>query len=344
MRRVYIERIPGVPVVPLLYPNLGREERGNIMFLNEAFADLTEPFVEVVTDPAQADDLLIPHNFPSVRGRSEYLRKYAELGAKHNKRIIVIAHGDSDAPVELPHAVVFRTSLYRFRKRDNERAMPSYAVDLLRGEHLLLRKKSDLPVIGFCGWTYYKNPKNALATVMKDAFVDVRSFLSRDPRIGALKKGLTFRRRAVGILLQSPLLKTNFLLRSSYSGHLQTIRLDPVQAREEYRQNLLDSDLALAVKGDGNYSYRFYEAMSLGRVPLFLDTECVLPLEDHIDYSAFIVRVPLPDCSRIDQVAAAFWHGLTEERFADMQRKAREAFEKYLSVHAFFRFAVERLL
>jgi len=344
MRRVFIDRIPGLPLVPLLYPNLGREERGTIMFLNEAFADLTEPFVEVVADPAQADDLLIPHNFPSVRHRPDSLRKYAELSRKLNKRIIVIAHGDSDAPVDLPNAVVFRTSLYRFRKRENEIAMPAYAVDLLRGEQIALRKKSDLPVVGFCGWTYYKNPKNAVATLVKDALVGARAFLFRDARLAALKKGLTFRRVSVDILRKSTAVRTNFILRSSYSGHLQTIRLDPVQAREEYRRNLLDADLALAVKGDGNYSYRLYEALSLGRVPLFLDTECVLPLEQHLDYSAFMVRVPFTDLRHVDHIAAAFWNGLTDERFAEMQRMAREAFEKFLSVKAFFRFAVEKLL
>ncbi|MDD5751503.1 MAG: exostosin family protein [Candidatus Peribacteraceae bacterium] len=344
MRRVFIDRIPGLPVVPLLYPTLGREERGSIMFLNEAFAGLTEPFVEVVSDPAQADDLLVPHNFPSVRHRSDYLRKYAALGQRLGKRIIVIAHGDSDAPVRLPHATVFRTSMYRFRKQPHEIAMPAYAVDLLREGQITLRKKSDVPTVGFCGWTYFKNPKNAVATFVKDALVGARAFLARDARIGARKKGLTFRRAAVSVLRKSPVVRTNFLLRSSYSGHLQTIRLDPVQAREEYRRNLLDCDLALAIKGDGNYSYRFYEALSLGRVPLFLDTECVLPLEDHLDYSSFIVRVPLSDLPRIDQVAAAFWRDLTEERFADRQRRAREAFEKFLSVKAFFRFAVERLL
>ncbi|MDD4627886.1 MAG: exostosin family protein [Candidatus Peribacteraceae bacterium] len=344
MRKVFITTIPGVPLIPLLYPNLGREERGNIMFLNEAFADMTEPLVEVTDDPSKADDLLIPHNFPSVRHRSAYLRGFAELSRKLNKRIVVIAHGDSDAPVDLPNTIVFRTSLYRFRKRANEIAMPAYAVDLLRGEDLVPRRKSSLPTVGFCGWVYYKNPRNALATSLKDAFTDVRQFLSRDARIGALKKGLTFRRAAVRVLQDSKLVRTNFLLRSSYSGHLQTIRLDPVQAREEYRRNLLDSDLALAIKGDGNYSYRFYEALSLGRVPLFLDTECVLPLEDHLDYSAFIVRVPLSGLPRIDQAAAAFWRDCPDEKFAEMQRKAREAFASRLSVKAFFRFAVEKLL
>lgn len=344
MIKVFVERLPGVPLLPLLYPNFGREVREPLLFLNEAFRDLTEPLVEVTDDPAEAAILLLPHNFPAVRRKHAYLRRLAELSARLGKRIIVFAHGDSTAEVPLPHALVFRTSQYRSTLRENEIIMPAYAEDLLRGDTLPLRHRADLPVIGFCGWADYRDFRNHLWTVAQAMAMDLLTALTGSLHYQARKKGLGLRREAMAVLQRSPLVRTNFLIRGSYSGHRETIRVDPTQGRREYIENLRQSDLALCIRGDGNYSLRFTEALSLGRVPLLLDTETVLPLEDAIDYSAFVVRVPLSDLRHMDAAISAFWQLLTDERFGDMQRRAREAFEQFLSVKAFLRHAVSLFL
>ncbi len=344
VRTVFIKTLPGVPLVPLLYPTLGREERASILFLNEAFADFHEPFVAVTDDPARADDLLLPHNYSVVKNERAYLQEYAALSVKLGKRIIVFAHGDSDGEVRLPHTLVFRTSQYRGRLRPGEIMMPAYAVDLLRGRAFFPRRKSGRAVIGFCGWARYKNIKNLVGTVVKDGLIDVRALLSGDPHFLARKKGLTFRRRALRVLERSALIRPNFILRSSYSGHRSTIRVNPAQAREEYLENMLSSDLALAVKGDGNYSYRFYEALSAGRIPLLVDTDCILPLEDIIPYDEFVLRVPFDCIHTIDRLAADFYGSLSDDRFVAMQRRSREAFEQHLNIKSFLRYAVDHLL
>ena len=344
MRKVFIERLPGVPLIPLLYPTLGREVRDALLFLNEAFNDLTEPFVELVDDPAAADDLLIPHNYSVIRRNTAYLRRYEELSRRHGKRVIVFWHGDGTEEVALSHCIVFRTSQYRSTLRKNEVIMPAYTDDLLKGGVPEIRHKGEVPVIGFCGWAGYKNPRNRLWTLTQSFTMQMLSLCTGSLSFRARTKGLALRRAAIRRLAASPLVRTNFLIRDSYSGHRDTIRIDPVQGRREYVDTIRSSDLALTIRGDGNYSLRFYEALSMGRVPLFLDTESVLPLEHIIDYAAFTVRVPLADLSRMDQVAAEFWRGLTDEKFAEMQRRAREAFTEYLSVKAFLTHAVHHFL
>lgn len=343
MRKVFIERLPGIPLIPLLYPTLGREVRSSLMFLNEAFNDLTEPLVELVDDPATADDLLLPHNYSVIRRNAAYLRRYEELSRRHGKRVIVFAHGDGTEAIPLSRAIVFRTSQYRSALRKNEVIMPAYTEDLGR-EGVEIRHKGEKPVIGFCGWAGYKNPRNRLWTIAQSLTMQMLSLCTGSPSFRARTKGLALRRTAIRRLAASSLVRTNFLIRDSYSGHRDTIRIDSVQGRREYIDTIRSSDLVLAIRGDGNYSLRFYETLSMGRVPLFLDTESVLPLEHIIDYAAFTVRVSLADLSRMDQVAADFWRGLTDEKFTEMQKRAREAFTEYLSVKAFLTHAVHHFL
>ncbi len=333
MKRVFAKILPDVPYVPLLYPNLGFAKRDSILFLNNAFDHLKEPVVELVDTPEEADAILLPHNYSSLKGKDAYIKEQADLAKRLNKKFIVFWHGDSDAEVPYDDAVVFRTSQYRSFLQKNETMMPAYAEDLLEGELVLRPKHSSKPIVGFCGWADYKNFKNRVGTLLKNSFIEAAGLFGVNHQ--ARIKGITFRMKAVKHLQSSDQIQPNFIIRSSYSGHSETVKTDVQKTRQEYIENLLNSDYALVIKGDGNYSYRFYEALSLGRIPVLLDTECVLPLEDQIDYDSFILRVPYYDLYRLDQIIAAHWQRLSSEDFRDMQLKARDAFEKYLRVDRF---------
>jgi hypothetical protein len=178
---------------------------------------------------------------------------------------------------------------------------------------------------------------------VQNTAVVAHAFLLSKPIIRARRKGLSFRREAIAALRCHDNVRTNFIIRSSYSGHKHTINVDPEIARKEYRENMLQSDLALCVKGDGNFSYRFYEALSLGCIPLLIDTDCVLPFAEKINYDSFMLRVSFQDIAGLAQRVEEWWDGLTDDKFVEMQKKAREAYERYLAVPAFLRFAFDSL-
>ncbi|MFH0851556.1 MAG: exostosin family protein, partial [Candidatus Peregrinibacteria bacterium] len=198
-------------------------------------------------------------------------------------------------------------------------------------------------VIGFCGWAQYKNAKNAIGSFLQALPHETYALLTGYPQSQSFIKGLYLRRRILARLSRSALIRTNFLLRSSHSAHAKTIRLDPVQARREYIDNMLASDFALCIRGDGNYSLRFYEALSLGRVPILLNTDVRLPLEGVVEYSAFVLKIHIADLKRIDEIVADFWARQTDQSWFLMQIEARNAFEKYLSAPRFLAYAVEHL-
>lgn len=342
MLKVFADLLPDIAYIPLLYPNLGVQERDSILFLNRAFSRMEQPFVELVDSPEAADSILLPHNYPSLKGRSDYIRKQADLARSLGKKLIIFWHGDSDAAVPYDDAIVFRTSQYRGHEKPNEIMMPAYAEDLLGGPLGVREKHGGKPTIGFCGWADYKNLKNRIGTMVKNSLIEALGIVGirRDARV----KGITYRMKAIGHLRQSHCIEPNFIIRSSYSGHASTIKTDPEQTRREYVDNMLNSDYALIVKGDGNYSYRLYEALSLGRVPVLLDTDCILPLENVIDYDKFVVRVPYWDVYHLDRIVAAHYDHISSQEFTDMQQRAREAYENYLRVDAYLRYVTTEIL
>ncbi len=108
--------------------------------------------------------------------------------------------------------------------------------------------------------------------------------------------------RSLGISLQYlnafPRIETIRVLKSNasqYSG----IELDIVerqrfdaspQAISEYREHLAKTTYVICPRGSENYSFRMYEALNYGRVPVIVDTDMVLPKQ--IDWKRLALRVP----------------------------------------------------
>ncbi|MCE9643662.1 glycosyltransferase family 47 protein [Candidatus Parcubacteria bacterium] len=342
MKKVHIELISGQPHIPLLFPNLGTIDRPERLFTNDALQTLREPIVEIVEDPAIADYFLVPHDFYRIALEKEYFARVVARAEEHGKKILIFDYSDYDSPIEVPDSIVFRYSQYRYKKATNEIIAAPFVEDLgARG--VALRAKGERPVVGFCGWADFDSLRRRLRYYARLLLVEAHA-LFQNSALRAHRPGLYFRRAALARLRDSALVVSNFLIRKTFSAHAHSITSDPQTARREYIENMVNSDFVLAPKGDGNYSMRFYEALSLGRIPLLIDTETELPLESEIDYSSFVLRVSYKDMDRLPQIVADFYAGLTEEEFKAMQERARAAFVEKLFGEAFLRYAFAHLL
>ena len=342
MKRAYAPLIDGLNIIPLLYPNLGFQKSGNMLHFDKVFASFHDPVVELVERAEDADLLLVPHPFAAARKYPQYMETMLATAARLEKKLLVVLYGDSDEIVDLPNTVVLRTSQYSYHKRQNDIMMPAYAEDLLGGQPFIARQKTQRPTVGFCGWSKPRDLKNLVGTFVKNAAVELRAL--SNPSLRSELKGITLRSRAMQALRDTDGIVCNFIERSSYSGHKNTIRLDPTQARSEFIANMEGSDFVLCAKGDGNFSYRFYETLSMGRIPLLLDTHCCLPLEHRIDYSAFVCRVPLTDLRNIGTRIREWYDACSPEEWMKRQQLARDAFEKQLYAPAFFKMLFDEVL
>lgn len=295
-----------------------------------AFKYYQTPVLQIEKNIESADYILVPHDYFLIKDQRSYLQEYIALSRKYSKKIILFDYGDFDEYIDIPNAIIFRTSQYGYKKRGNEIMMPAYAEDLSDYRKIEFRNKNNKPIVGFCGWADFKDNIEQLKAYTKN--------LSLIFKKSVHKKGLLIRRQVIAQLQNSSLVTTNFIIRKSYSGHKSTLELSPEQARGEYVDNLFNSDFALSIKGDGNFSYRFYEALSLGRIPLFVNTDCVLPLEEVINYRDFVLFVDFKDIKKMDRVVSDFYNQLSNEEFINKQKKAREVFEQYLRIDSFFKF------
>jgi hypothetical protein len=59
---------------------------------------------------------------------------------------------------------------------------------------------------------------------------------------------------------------------------------------DQYRINLSQSIFGLCPRGAGLSSYRFFECLHVGTIPVLIADDVVLPYEEEVNYSEFIVR------------------------------------------------------
>ena len=139
----------------------------------------------------------------------------------------------------------------------------------------------------------------------------------------------------------SKYLETDFILRDKFAGgyYLPDGTVDyelKKKVRTEYANNILDNDYTLCVSGSGNFSYRLYETLSCGRIPLFVDTDSPLPYDFIIDWKKYCVWIDQTEVNRIDEIVRKFHEQISPDAFIEMQRACRRLWLDYLSPEGFY--------
>ena len=97
--------------------------------------------------------------------------------------------------------------------------------------------------------------------------------------------------------------------------------------RLEYIKNIQDNAYQLCVRGDENCSYRFYEVMSAGRIPVIIDTSMRLPNLSRMNWEDFCVIIPFHKIDEIGERITAFHNGISSADFDEICQISRPAFE-----------------
>jgi hypothetical protein len=196
-----------------------------------------------------------------------------------------------------------------------------------------VRAKHDgLPIVGFRG------------AVQHDPLRQLARRLLRRPA----NPGNALRRRALAALERSSRVATNIEVNDDFWGGALRYegaarREAMAQARRRYVDNLVASDYALCVRGNGNFSYRLYEALSLGRIPVFVDSASVLPFDDDIDWRRLCVWIDAHELDRIADRVSEHYERHSGEDFTRLQQLCRTTWEERISPPGFFRH-LDRLL
>jgi hypothetical protein len=323
---------PTDPYIPLLFPFLEKSEAEKRKFDRQRFDVLMErgPSFLQLTSILEADCVVSPVEWQED-GREEWTRELSRQAESAGKPFFVLYNADSPEPLDLAYGRVVRTSLFRRRRGPNECALPAWSDDHLVtrcGGVLTVRPYTEVPTVGYSGYSDERTLRGLLRRVRQSV---LGLWTGRRRPRSASDEAVSLRGRALRAVGRTPGLRLNFVRRESGLTGIATIR-----QREEFVDNLVASDYALVARGAGNFSYRLYEAMSLGRIPLFVDTDCVLPLEDVVPYRSLMPFVDEKDVGDAGRRLLAYHRRLTPAEFAERQMRCRAVWEEFLSPHGFF--------
>jgi hypothetical protein len=125
-----------------------------------------------------------------------------------------------------------------------------------------------------------------------------------------------------------PRFETVQVLRSQQSKY-PDIELDLVDrigfARTEgevsaYVDHLIHNTYILCPRGSENFSFRVYETLKFGRVPVIIDTDMVLPKE--INWEQLAIRVPYNSLAKIGGIIRDDYNSRSADDFIARQRAA----------------------
>ena len=152
---------------------------------------------------------------------------------------------------------------------------------------------------------------------------------------------IALRAEALQRLRSEPGLDDRLVVRDRYRAG-STTDADRDRTQGEFDDNLRSSTYALCLRGTGNFSARFCEALSFGRVPLFVDTDCMLPFEGEIDWQAHTVWIDQAEVADIGQRLLAA-HATVLVDPARSPQAQRDLWSDWLTQDGYFRHLVATL-
>jgi hypothetical protein len=230
----------------------------------------------------------------------EVLNSYSGITTK----VIVFMFSDFNDPVNIPNNVfLFRAGMFKTQKKSNEYLIPHiWTPDGIENTSFPpLPKTSSQPTVGFCGC------------------------INTNP----------CRVRHINKLHMAPDIKRKFVIRTDYWGGKPN---DP-QIINEFVKNIQDSHFTLSSRGNGNWSARFYQVLYLGRIPIVVNTDLVLPFEDRINWRDIIVFCDSEN--DINNNIRSFWRS---KNIVEAQMKCREIYETYLAPEKWCKIIADEIL
>ncbi len=240
---------------------------------------------------------------------------------------------------DFPHVKLFRQSGCRSKVPHWHVGMPVFISDPLKEHYntstIFERTYSAHPTIGFCGFATASR-RLALKTKLKIGLKNLGYYLKLQPDepemlLAAAKWRYGILKRLEG----HPNLITNFIYRTQYRAGTQNA-VQRAASTLEFFNNIKDSDYVVCVRGAGNFSVRLYETLAMGRIPIFVNTDCILPLKDSIDWKEHVVWVEADEIDIIDEIVLNYHNSIDEEIFENQQVKNREFWDERLRMNNYF--------
>lgn len=216
---------------------------------------------------------------------------------------------DDNDDIDIENTIIFRPGLYKSQNRKDEYPCPFFVDDICSLEtenklKIVKRENMHMPIVGFCGDT------------------------------NSVYAGQEVRNKILAKLIESRWCRTNFILRTRFY-YKQMDEMKKLM-RKEYIENLQESEFCLSVRGAGNYSIRFYEICCLGKIPVFINTDCWLPFDNLISYRNLFLWIEAGEFDYAGEKVNCLNRSLSDEEYQKRSLAIRNIWVNYFSLNGFF--------
>ena len=328
-------------VFPLLKPFIKNKEFTDKERM--AIYGVSETDFQVTETIEEADIVVLPMSWNYYTKHKKMKQTDSLIKKAKDLNKPVWSYNAGDFGVKIPYfnnVACFRQGGYASQFSAHEYTLPPFITDPLKkyfdSGRILERSYQNQPLIGFCGqangsWL------NAIKELVTTAGRNLKT------RVGHLKEepqniiSTSFLRASVlKKLQQSAMVKTSFILRKKYRAGVKHNK-DKHKTTLEFYNNINQSDYIVCVRGAGNFSVRFYETLALGRIPVFINTDCSLPLDEVIPWKEHVVWVQYRERHRVAQKVTEFHQALSETDFIALQQANRNLWKANLTLGGFFK-------
>lgn len=283
--------------------------------------------------------LPLSFNFYKLQDQTDKALAFIDKAQEEGVPILAWISGDFGVTPVVKDVMVYRSSGYQSQRLSKQFAFPVFFEDpLLKNFHtneIVVRSKGDKPVVGFCGQAYaplHKNVYDYFRTLLRN----VSFYLKYSPfEPQSLYPSTLLRKKIIEYLQKHPSVQTNFIIRNAYRAGAKSAA-EKERTSMEYYQNMMDSDYIVCVRGNGNFSARLYETLAMGRIPIIINTDCIYPWDDILDWKKIGVWVERNEVSQIADIVSAFHSNISDVDFAHAQINARRIWVEHLSMSGFF--------
>jgi hypothetical protein len=211
-----------------------------------------------------------------------------------NKNVIAFFNDDYDCSIDLPKNLVL------FRTSANKT--------------MLLNNEKIMPA--FCEEIEFSVPKKEIIDEKVISFCG---------QVDSFREGVFSR------IFSNKSLNTNFIFRKGFwAAEMQNKEL----ARQQYFKNINDSLFVLCMRGAGNFSYRLYETLSAGRIPIIVNSDLKLPLENFLNWNEFSVIVDKEEIRFLDLILEEF---VQDKNLIELCKNNQKIWDEYLSPYGFIK-------
>lgn len=287
-----------------------------------------------------ADCVLLPRtiNYYLSVGKESFLAEINQQCAASGKKAFGYIAGDfGERFPAFSHLIYFRMGGFRSQLDANNRAFPSALSDHLQR----LYQTSDIaplpwnekPIVGFCGQATLSKNK-AFKENIKFLKENARRFTKnpfRNDYEPLFASGYE-RAKLLKSIEANSNITTHFIYREHYRGGANSPE-SLNKTTQEYYDNLRASQYVVCIRGGGNFSVRFFQTLLMGRIPVFVNTDCLLPFEEVIEWKKHVVWVEWAERNQIAEKILSFHRRHSAKEFEALQHANRSIWLNDLNLY-----------